>query len=60
MNIKKLEAYTVSYADYVDASSEEVEQLLRQYRVLGISNVILDSGDLLLIPIQQQQEDSGV
>jgi hypothetical protein len=60
MNIKKFEAYTVSYAEYVHASSEEVEELLRQYTILGLNYLLFDSGELLLIPIQQQQEDTGV
>lgn len=48
--IEPIESYKISFREYTHLPPEELKNLLKKYRVLGLRQLIWESGNLLLIP----------
>jgi hypothetical protein len=57
LKLKKIDAYTIPYGEYVKLSKKQIEKLLKEYIVLGIKEYVFDNGDLILIPNLKGNEE---
>lgn len=48
--IRPISAHTIPFRKYTHLPPEELKELLKKYRVLGLRQLIWESGKLLLIP----------